>query len=176
MYKRILVAVEGSDTSHMALEVACILAERTSAKLILLCVTDKDVPEELVNAAINEGIVRPSDYVTFASTLNYPEMSSVHTRAARNAVLARTATIIAEEIIKDETGFAKDQNIKEIKTLVRSGDVAKAIVQGARDENADLVVTGSHNREGLDALMHPSVAEAVRKDAPCPVMVLFQSR
>jgi len=66
--------------------------------------------------------------------------------------------------------------VKEVMTLVRGGEVAKAVVQAAVDKTADLIVIGSHNREGLDALIHPSVARAVRKDAPCPTMVLFQAR
>lgn len=176
MYKRILVAIDGSDTSHAALEVACSLAEQDSAKLILVCVTDTDIPEELVNAAINEGVVRPSDYQSFARTLQFPELAASRQRAVRDSILARTATVIAQEIVKDEKGFAQDHNVKEIMTLVRGGNVATAIVDAAVEMNADLVVMGSQNREGLDALMHPSVAEAVRKDAPCPTMVLFQAR
>lgn len=176
MYRHIFVAIDGSDTAHAALKVACMLAEQSEAKITLLCVTDNDIPENIVGAAIDEGIVRPSDYQDFAQSLQYPELASAQAEMTREAILSRTAAIIAEEIAKDATEFAKDHQVKEIMTLVRSGDVAKAIVSEAKKRHADLVVVGSENREGFDALMHPSVAERVRKDAPCPTMVLFQSR
>lgn len=176
MYERILVAVDGSDTAHKALEVACSMAEQGSSKLILVCVTNKDIPDDIVNAAINEGIVRPSDYQDFASALVFPEVSAALTEAKRDTMLSRTAAVIAQEVIREEKGFAEDHNVKEVMTLVRGGEIPKAIVQAAREKEADLIVMGSENREGLDALMHPSVARAVRKDAHCPTMVLFQAR
>lgn len=176
MDKRILVAVDGSDESRAASEVTCSLAEQSPAKTILVCATDRDIPEDVVNAAINEGIVRPSDSQTFARTLEFLEISATRAQMTREAILSRTATVIAQEIIKDEKGFAEDHNVKEIITLVRGGVVSKAILQAANEKSADLAVVGSHNREGLDALMHPSVAEAARKDTLCPTMVLFQVR
>ena len=90
MYKRILVPIDGSEIAHEALETACALAEQHSAKIILLCVTDKDIPEEVVKAAINEGIVRPTDYQDFAKTLVSPEMATTRATMTRNAILART--------------------------------------------------------------------------------------
>lgn len=176
MYKHIFVAIDGSEPAQAALEMACMLAEQKQAKLTLLCVTDSDIPEDIVGAAIDEGIVRPSDYEDFAQTLRYPDLAAARAEMTREAILSRTAAIIAEEIAKDAKEFAKDHQVKEIMTLVRSGDVAKAILSEAKKRQADLVVVGSENREGLDALLHPSVAERVRKDARCPTMVLFQSR
>jgi len=98
MFQRILVAVDGSDQAHAALKIACSVAEQSAAKLILVCVTNTDIPEDVVDAAINEGIVRPSDYQAFAGTLDFPEISSARTQATRDAILSRTATVIAQEI------------------------------------------------------------------------------
>lgn len=49
---------------------------------------------------------------------------------------------------------------------------AEAIVHQARISGADFVVMTSHGRTGLRRLLLGSVAEAVVRQAPCPVLVI----
>jgi nucleotide-binding universal stress UspA family protein len=49
---------------------------------------------------------------------------------------------------------------------------AQAITSFARDAGVDLVVLASHGRTGLARLVIGSVAEAVVRTAPCPVLVV----
>lgn len=51
-----------------------------------------------------------------------------------------------------------------------TGDPAEAIVRFAADQGADLIVMGTHGRTGLRRLLMGSVAEAVVRRAPCPVL------
>jgi nucleotide-binding universal stress UspA family protein len=44
----------------------------------------------------------------------------------------------------------------------------------AADEGVDLIVMGTHGRTGLMRLLMGSVAEAVVRRAPCPVLTLRQ--
>ncbi len=55
-----------------------------------------------------------------------------------------------------------------------TGDPATEIVRVAREENADLIVMGTHGRTGLRRLLMGSVAEAVVRHSPCPVFTLKQ--
>jgi nucleotide-binding universal stress UspA family protein len=55
-----------------------------------------------------------------------------------------------------------------------SGDPAAAIAQVAESEGADLIVMGTHGRTGLTRLLMGSVAEAVVRKAPCPVLTVKQ--
>ena len=173
MYSRILVPIDGTDVAQRGLETACVIAERDKAKLVLVCISDADIPEEIVEAAIHEGIVRVDDYGEFSRSLEFPEVASARAQMTREMVLTRAASAIAKEIAEDAKEFAEDNEIKEVLTLVAAGDVVKNILSAARDTSADLIVMGSNNREGLDALFHPSVAEAVRKGAKCPCLILF---
>jgi universal stress protein A len=50
------------------------------------------------------------------------------------------------------------------------GDPATEIVRVAQEEQADLIVMGTHGRTGLTRLLMGSVAEAVIRRAPCPVL------
>src|SRR5262245_54736671 len=50
------------------------------------------------------------------------------------------------------------------------GEPAAAIVELAKEENADLIVMGTHGRTGLSRVLMGSTAEAVVRRAPCPVL------
>lgn len=51
------------------------------------------------------------------------------------------------------------------------GDPATEIVRVAEEETAGLIVMGTHGRTGLSRLVMGSVAEAVVRHAPCPVLI-----
>jgi len=55
---------------------------------------------------------------------------------------------------------------------VRSGAPGDAIVDAARAVEADLIVMGTHGRRGFSHLVSGSVAEAVLRQAPCPVLTV----
>ncbi len=51
------------------------------------------------------------------------------------------------------------------------GDPAGEIVRIAADENAEMIVLGTHGRTGMTRLLMGSVAESIVRRAPCPVLV-----
>jgi len=55
-----------------------------------------------------------------------------------------------------------------------TGDPAMAIAKLAQEEGVELIVMGTHGRTGLMRLLMGSVAEAVVRRAPCPVLTLRQ--
>jgi len=52
------------------------------------------------------------------------------------------------------------------------GDPATEIVKAADDENADMIVIGSHGRTGISRFLMGSVAEQVVRRAKCPVLTV----
>jgi universal stress protein A len=50
------------------------------------------------------------------------------------------------------------------------GEPASAIVDFAKEKNIDLIVMGTHGRTGLKRVLMGSIAEAVVRSAPCPVL------
>jgi nucleotide-binding universal stress UspA family protein len=60
--------------------------------------------------------------------------------------------------------------------LVRVGHPADVIDKTSADWAADLIVIGSHGRSGLGRVLLGSVAEAVLRRAPCPVLVVRGSK
>jgi nucleotide-binding universal stress UspA family protein len=58
------------------------------------------------------------------------------------------------------------------RTLLVSNAPASAIVEHARRESIDLIITGTHGRGGVSHLLLGSVAERVVRTAPCPVLTI----
>ncbi len=53
-----------------------------------------------------------------------------------------------------------------------TGVPAEAIVESAKEEKADFIVMGTHGRTGISRVLMGSVAEAVVRTAPCPVITV----
>jgi nucleotide-binding universal stress UspA family protein len=59
-----------------------------------------------------------------------------------------------------------------VQEFLPAGDPATEIVKAAREWPADVIVLGSHGRAGVSRVLLGSVAEAVTRHAPCPVLVV----
>lgn len=59
-----------------------------------------------------------------------------------------------------------------VDVAVEASDIAAALVEQARRTDADLLVMGTHGRSGFARLRLGSVAEAVARTAPCPVLLV----
>lgn len=57
-----------------------------------------------------------------------------------------------------------------VETQVLEGDPVDMILRAAEETDCDAVVMGTHGRTGLGRLLMGSVAEAVIRKAPCPVL------
>jgi nucleotide-binding universal stress UspA family protein len=51
------------------------------------------------------------------------------------------------------------------------GDPAAEVVRIATEEAAEMIILGTHGRTGMLRLLMGSVAEAIVRQAPCPVLV-----
>lgn len=59
-----------------------------------------------------------------------------------------------------------------VKSQVMEGDPVDMILRAAEKTNSDVVVMGTHGRTALARLLMGSVAEAVLRKAPCPVLTV----
>jgi len=60
----------------------------------------------------------------------------------------------------------------EIRTLLREGRAWSEIDSAAKETDADLIVMGTHGRQGLARALMGSTAERVVRTAPCPVLTV----
>ena len=59
-----------------------------------------------------------------------------------------------------------------VSRTVLFGDEPSTINRFAKENDADLIVMGTHGRTGLGRLLMGSVAESVLREAPCPVLTI----
>lgn len=59
-----------------------------------------------------------------------------------------------------------------VESLAMEGDPVDMIVRAAAETHSDLIVMGTHGRTALARLLLGSVAEAVLRKAPCPVLTV----
>jgi nucleotide-binding universal stress UspA family protein len=57
-----------------------------------------------------------------------------------------------------------------VESQVMEGDAVDMILRAAEETHSDVIVMGTHGRTGLGRLLMGSVAEAVIRKAPCPVL------
>lgn len=145
MYKRILVPVDGSSTSDIALREATKFVTDRNAELRIIHVIEDVVPMgdvEFLN--INE--IREALRQTGQKIL---------TKAEAGARAAGT---------KAETRL--------IESPPAGGRLASVIADEAKAWPADLIVIGTHGRRGIDHLLMGSVAEGVARRSPVPVLLV----
>jgi nucleotide-binding universal stress UspA family protein len=146
MYSKILVAVDGSDTSQHALKQAIELASKLSAKLRIVHVVDMSWLPIGPELAIDTSAI-----------------SAARHSAGENIVAAaREAAQMA--------GFETETAL--IETATPTQHVAEVIAQEASRWPADLVVLGTHGRRGLQRLISGSVAEHMTRLSPEPVLLV----
>ena len=140
MYKHILVAVDGSDTSNLALREAINLAKEQQAKLRLIHVVD-ELPAYM---AIDELTAANPDLVA----------------AIQKALRATGENILSKAVaVVRQTGVEADTTMKMIEAL--GPRIHDAIEEEAVRWPADLIVIGTHGRRGFRRLLLGSVAEGL---------------
>lgn len=145
MFKRILVAVDGSRTADLALQEAIKLAKDLQAQLRIVYVVDV--------ISINLSMEIP----------NPPEILEAMTKSGQD-LLSKAGAVANEAGIPVETGLI------EIDTLGHR--IPEMIAADAEAWPADLIVIGTHGRRGLSHLLLGSVAEGVVRIATKPLLLI----
>jgi nucleotide-binding universal stress UspA family protein len=144
MYTRILVAVDGSNTSRRAFEAALALAKSNGA------------------------ILRP--FYVVETTPLYFEAPGYDPSVLRNRLVEEGKELGAEfaKTMIDH-GVKGELVVGEASSL---DDVATVVLKAAADFKADLLVMGTHGRRGFQRLILGSVAERCVRQASLPVLLV----
>lgn len=142
MYKRILVAIDDSETAAAALRHAIGLAKQQGAQLRLVTVVD-------------ESGLDVSPYQA--------EVWNERIKAAR-ALLRKAQALASGEHVKADTKLVEMEGVGQ--------RIAELIVKEAKSWPADLTVLGTHGRRGFSHLFLGSVAEGVIRLSAGPVLLV----
>ena len=146
MYKRILVATDGSDLSEKAVQHALDLADLCAAELIAVRV----VPHY------------PVTYFEGGVALARADIEAVEKQWEAEAQASVNA-------VRSE-GQKRQVKVKAL--TIKADMVGEAIVAAAQQYKADLVVMASHGRKGIKRLLLGSETQHVLTHSHTPVLVL----
>jgi nucleotide-binding universal stress UspA family protein len=144
MYKRILVAVDGSETSRRAFEAALDLAKAMGSTL--------------------------QPFYVIENTPMYFDAPGYDPSILRNQMIAQGKEL-AEDMDKamSARGVQGAMVTGEASSL---DDVPTLVLDAAKAQGADLIVMGTHGRRGFQRLILGSVAERCVRQSTLPVLLI----
>lgn len=146
MYKKILVAIDDSETSQCALNEAVHIARTSNARLYITHVADETL-------------------------LNMHHHVFAHMADADNNAVA-TLTKAGQELLDRGMKTATGLNAESVLLHASNRRVSETIAEKASELGVDLIVIGRHGQRGLARLILGSVAEQVAKIAAPSVLLV----
>jgi nucleotide-binding universal stress UspA family protein len=144
LFKRIVVAIDGSSVAKIALREAIKLAKDQQSALRIVFVVD---------------VVPPSAESPY-------ELDAYEDAVRRDAdkVLKQAAAVARKAGVEAETVRLEVQSLQD--------RIADEIARNAKAWRADLLVMGTHGRRGMSRMFLGSVAESLIRIAPAPVLLI----
>lgn len=168
MIRCIVCAIDGSEHSDKAAELASDLAARYDAKLCFLHVFMKGVSlAELerfsehahLKDILNRERERLAEFMSTATPL--------HDTAYIPPPSAETITRIAKVILEDARLVAESKSIENVGLATADGDPAEQILKFAETQEADMIVMGTRGLGGFKSLLLGSTSQKVGHLAHC---------
>ena len=146
-FKRLLVAVDGSDYAKKAIKVAVTLCKAVNAELVAF-----------------HAIPVPRYSFTAEAGGMYPFPLNQYFASARKE---------AQGLVDDAVALAKNSGVQATGLVADpTYSIVEAIVQAAISHDIDLIVLGSRGLSGFKKLLIGSVSSAVVNHAHCSVLVV----
>ena len=143
LYQHILVPIDGSETSMIAMKEAIKLGKALNSKITVVQVMALD-----------------------------PFIADVYVKTGQtNDLIERTRTYLLDILEQAKQKFAEKGITVETK-LLEGFVVHEEIIEAAQDLNVDLIVMGSHGRTGVRKLVLGSVAQKVLGESHIPVLIV----
>lgn len=143
MFTSILVAVDGSEPAGRALIAACDIAKRYDAKLHLAHTPQIDT----------------FSYAMGAGVVDIPP-------TAEEIMAAGT------QVLADAAAVAKSKGVTPATKTLGAGDPAKHVIETAKANGVDLIVTGRRGLGSLSSLVLGSTSQRIAHDAPCAILTV----
>ncbi|MCK9486850.1 MAG: universal stress protein [Dehalococcoidia bacterium] len=153
--RRILLPLDGSEVSEVAVTHAAFLARAAGAELLLLRATASEA--DLLAASMPTGT---------------PPVASISVEAAQAAVGAERT--VARESLERVAADLRARGVGSVSVEVVAGDAADAILAATERLDIDVVVMATHGRSGLGRLLLGSVADAVSRHSQSAAVLLVR--
>jgi len=146
MYKRILVATDGSTLSKKAISSAIDLAALSGAELVAVKITPR----------------YPQSYFEGSLPLSQTEVAKIEKTWSDNA----------QKLLDAAVKSAKAKGVSAKGVVIKSDIVSDALIAASKKHKVDLIVMASHGRRGIKRLLLGSETQQVLTHSSIPVLVL----
>lgn len=146
MYKRILIASDGTALSRRAEKAGIDLAAAIGAEVVALSVIPK-LSRSLLVPTVVAAHVDPADVNRFWSEFAAKTVARMKDAAEKRELTVRTVTVVAQ-------------------------NVSEAIIAAAKKYRCELIVMASHGRSGVGRLLLGSETQHVLVHGRLPVLVV----
>lgn len=146
MYKRILIATDGSPLSDKAVQSGLSLAALAGAQVVAL----KVVPRY------------PRSYFDGGVPVDLTDIKRIEQQWADSA----------QALVDKVKAQGSDEGVNVKAVIAKSDLVAEAVIAAAKKHKCDLIVMASHGRKGIKRLLLGSETQHVLTHSHIPVLVL----
>lgn len=144
-FRNILVAVDGSESSLRATEVAIEMSKALAATLTIANIVEIPVTPSLPDESVE------IDVKQLDSTTSTP----------------------GEKMVSAAASLSEARGVQTVKKVITyMGSAGEGVSEYASKNDIDLIVVGTRGRGGLERLVLGSVADGVVHHARCPVLVV----
>jgi len=170
VFKKVLIATDGSDHGTKAVEVGSDIAAKNSADVLLLHVLLRnELSENLRHMAEVEHLTAEGGHPLSTAIANIPGgkfptdiMFSGEDLVTPYSVL----TAVGEHVLQQAEKIAHDHGVGQVTKRIEDGDIVKRILDVINEEDVDLVVTGARGLSGLKELFVGSVSQKLSHLSP----------
>jgi len=173
MFKKILVATDGSAHAKKAAAAAADLAATYRARLTIMNVLPSSLSLEDVGKMpqakrLNRQVKREIQNIRNMLGRSPSDEAILHVVPVFQSVRRD----LSRQILDEAESFARAKKVRSIGRISADGDAADAIIDGARRLKADLVVLGARGLGNFSALMFGSVSRKVSNAVTCPTLIV----
>lgn len=142
MFKQIIVGLDGSDTSKVAVQIGCDMAKLYEAELTLMHVPHAETAAFVVGAVAG-----------YHAAITKPSFDEIETAG--------------QKVLDEAIALADDMGCASAKTHMPHGDAATEILAHAEKIGADLIVTGRRGLSGVSSLVLGSTTQRINHLSKC---------
>lgn len=172
MVKKVLIAVDGSDHAAKAVAFGADIAAKYGAELVLVHILLRhELPRDLKRLAENEQIISAGRGLHLPggapAGLHPDEFDNYLDMAQDNAsMMTDILREIGTKILDNAETAALDHGVGKIVKRIVDGEPVDQILDIAKSENVDLIVTGGRGLSTLKGLFFGSVSQKVAQHSP----------
>ena len=174
MFKKILVALDGSEPSERALKAAANLAQSQDSELILLHVLLRTTALDVLYDIAKRNDMPQSVRDALDDIQVIPSSTAYGASAATAYVVVpdKALSLLAESYLSKAEQIARDAGVINISKNIADGQPAYEVLSHIDSKQADLVVLGSRGLGDFKSLFLGSVSHKIVQEGSVPCLIV----